>query len=303
MDIRSSGETLKVISRGGVNEINQECAIPGYPGQVWFDSNGVANIIGLRNLIRHYDVTYDSSGDNCFHVWKNDVSILTFKPSEGGLWYYDASVNKAFSMLTTLEDKQEAFSLLTTVKESQKKYTLRGVRQAEVARRLQEIVMRPPSKKLQHILARGFIRNCPVESRHVQYANDIYGKNLGAIKGKTVRREVKPLTVSSNEVPEEILSRYRDVTLSVDIMFVNSLPFLVALSKELRIGHAVPLTSRHDTVIARELKAIILKYEMRGFRITQVRAEGEFQKLEAHINVHFEFCCKRRSRGNRGKVH
>jgi hypothetical protein len=74
-DIRSSDETLKVLSRGGVNEIDQECTLPGYPSPVWFDSCGVANIIRLRNLIRHYDVTYDSSGDNCFHVWKDGIAI------------------------------------------------------------------------------------------------------------------------------------------------------------------------------------------------------------------------------------
>jgi hypothetical protein len=134
-------------------------------------------------------------------------------------------VNKAFSFLTNRQDNQNAFSLLTTVKENQRKYPPRGVKQAEAARRLQDIIMRPPSKKLKHILHRGFIRNCPVERRHVQYADDIYGKNLGTIKGKTVRREVKLSAVSNNEVPAEILPRYHDVTLSVDIMFVNSLPF------------------------------------------------------------------------------
>jgi hypothetical protein len=108
---------LKVLSRGGVNEIDQECNIPGYPSQVWFASNSVANIIGLRNLIRHYDVTYDSSSDNCFHLWKDDIAILTFKAWDRGLWYYDASVNKAFSLLTTIADNQKAFSLLTTGKE------------------------------------------------------------------------------------------------------------------------------------------------------------------------------------------
>jgi hypothetical protein len=156
------------------------------------------------------------------------------------------------------------------VEDNKKRYTTKGVKQAEAARRLQDIVMRPPSKKLQNILARGFIRNCPVESRHMQYADDIYGKNLGAIKGKTVLREVKSPVVSMNPVPDEIISRYHDVSLSIDIMFVNAVPFLTAISKELKIGHAVPVTSRHDVVIATALKLIIAKYERRGFSVKQV---------------------------------
>jgi hypothetical protein len=93
-DITKSDTPLKVLSRGGTTKIDKECTLPGYPSQVWFDTNGVANIIGLRNLIRHYAVTYDSSGDNCFHVWKDDKAVMTFQPWEGGLWYYDKSENR-----------------------------------------------------------------------------------------------------------------------------------------------------------------------------------------------------------------
>jgi hypothetical protein len=64
--------------------------------------------------------------------------------------------------------------------------------------------MRPHSIKLQTILARGFIRNCPVESRHVQFADDDFGKNLGAVKGKTVRG-VQLLALPMDPVPEEII--------------------------------------------------------------------------------------------------
>jgi hypothetical protein len=160
-DIRNSDVILKVLSRGGVNEINQECTLPNYPGHVWFDPNGVANIIGLRNLIRHYNVTYDSSGDNCFHVSQDDNLVMTFRPWEGGLWYYDTGRETPLSFLTAVEDNK-------------RKHTPRGVKQAEAARRLQDIVMRPPSKKLRSILDKRFIRNCPVESRHIQFADDIY---------------------------------------------------------------------------------------------------------------------------------
>jgi hypothetical protein len=67
-------------------------------------------------------------------------------------------------------------------------------------------------------------------------------------------------------------------------MFVNAVLFLTAISKELKIGHAVPVTSRHDVVIATALKRIIAKYERRGFSVKQVGADGEFCKLEDLVN-------------------
>jgi hypothetical protein len=78
-DISDSSNILEVLSRGGVNEIDQECTLPGYPSLVWFDSNGAANIIGLRNFIRHFKETYDSCGDNCFHVWKDGDIVMAIR--------------------------------------------------------------------------------------------------------------------------------------------------------------------------------------------------------------------------------
>jgi hypothetical protein len=102
-DISEKCKVLKVLSRGGVNEIDQECTLPGYQSRVWFDSNWVANIIGLRNLIQHFKVTYDSYGDNCFHVWKDDAIVMTLMPWEGGLWFYDTVRQAAFSFISTVK--------------------------------------------------------------------------------------------------------------------------------------------------------------------------------------------------------
>jgi hypothetical protein len=81
--INESDETLKVLLRGGVNEIEQECNLPDCPGRVWFESDEVANVLGLVNLILHFTVTYDSNGDNCFHVWKDHNLVMTFSTVGG----------------------------------------------------------------------------------------------------------------------------------------------------------------------------------------------------------------------------
>jgi hypothetical protein len=109
-DIRNSDATLKVLSTDGVNEINQESTLPNYPGHLWFDPDGVAYIIGFRNLIRHYNVTYDSSGNNCFHVNQDDNLVMTFRPWEGGLWYYDTGRETPLSFLTTVEDNKRKYT-------------------------------------------------------------------------------------------------------------------------------------------------------------------------------------------------
>jgi hypothetical protein len=105
-------------------------------------------------------------------------------------------------------------------------------------------------------------------------------------------REVKLPAVSMNPVQEEIMNLFPNVTLSIDIMYVNSVPFLSAISKELKIGHAVPVASRHDVVIAKALKRVIAKYERRGCSVKQLGADEEFCKLEDLVNVNFDFAAK-----------
>jgi hypothetical protein len=64
-DIKKSDTPLKVLSRGGITKIDKECTLSGYPIQVWFDSDGVANIVGLRD----------------------DKAVMTFQSWAGELWY------------------------------------------------------------------------------------------------------------------------------------------------------------------------------------------------------------------------
>jgi hypothetical protein len=84
------------------------------------------------------------------------------------------------------------------------------------------------------------------------------------------------------------MSRYPNVTISIDIMFVNAVPFLVAISTDLKIGHAVPVTSMHDTEVSQALKCIVARYDWRGFSVKQVRADEEFYKLQGLVNVDFD---------------
>lgn len=56
----------------------------------------------------------------------------------------------------------------------------------------------------------------------IDAAEDIFGSNLGALKGKTVTRKGKPVDGRIiTGVPAAIKDRYKKVTLCMDIMFVN----------------------------------------------------------------------------------
>ena len=64
-------------------------------------------------------------------------------------------------------------------------------------------------------------------------ANRIFGSDLAGLRGRTVIETPAPVTTNYVQIPREILERHRLVVLAVDVMFVNSVPFLVSVARGL----------------------------------------------------------------------
>ena len=83
-DIKTTSNTLRIRSTGGVSVTNQQGTLPGY-GTVWYFADGIANILSLSRVQKRYRVTYDSGAGNQFTVHKPDGSVRVFRQSKGGL--------------------------------------------------------------------------------------------------------------------------------------------------------------------------------------------------------------------------
>jgi hypothetical protein len=65
---------------------------------------------------------------------------------------------------------------------------------------------------------------------------DIFGPNLGSLKGKTSMSKGIHAMSAQQGVPRGIMERYRHVTICADIMFVNQIPFFVTISRNIKFG-------------------------------------------------------------------
>ena len=94
-----------------IHEVNQRCIIStnadtgstnlkatlkssilSMKGEVWFDYNGIANIITLHSVQEHFRVSYSNwfgNDHNAFVVIKADNSKMKFTMSRKGLYYTD----------------------------------------------------------------------------------------------------------------------------------------------------------------------------------------------------------------------
>lgn len=109
-------------------------------------------------------------------------------------------------------------------------YTERMRGCADTARKLQNVIGHPPLERFLEIIDKRMLPNCPVTREDVMIAEWIYGPNLGGLKGQTTRGP-SPTSddITITGVPPGILDVHGDVTLSINMLYVNKIPFLVTI--------------------------------------------------------------------------
>ena len=260
---------MDIHCNAGVTSTNLVGDLPGY-GTVWYHPKGIANILSLNKVKAKYRVTYDSTDGNAFVVHKNDGTTRTFKQSARGLFYMDTTPGTG----TTL---------VNTVAENKSNYTNRDYSRAELARQIQKRIGRPSTRAFLKIVENKLLPNCPITREDILAAEHIFGPDVGSLKGKTVHRTPERVHARMNVLPIALMSRYRDVSLGGDIMFINKIPFFMTISRNIRFGTSESLFNQSSKTIMAAIKTIKQLYSQRGFRITQMMMDGQFENLRGDL--------------------
>jgi hypothetical protein len=211
----------------------------------------------------------DTSKSNSIALHRNDGSLIHFTPCSKGLNCYALRPNETLTKF---------WSMLSTVAENAKQFTKRQYKNAVLARCVQNIIMRPGSREFMD-LSINHIRNCPINKQHIQTAESIFGPNLGSLKGKTTYHAPPHVVGHITPVPHDILANHRNIHLTVDIMYINKLLFLITYSRSLCFATVEFLDNRQTPTIHRKLQSVFNLYHHRGFTITKLFADPEFEAL------------------------
>ena len=84
--IHKANRPLMVKTYGGVKSTDQKAYVGRFPEPVWYDPTGVANVMALASVQKHYRVTFDSAKGNTFVVHLPAGEPLRFTQTTHGLY-------------------------------------------------------------------------------------------------------------------------------------------------------------------------------------------------------------------------
>jgi hypothetical protein len=130
------------------------------------------------------------------------------------------------------------------------------------------------------------VRGCHGSSPNaVQNAHRIFGPDLAGVRGQTVRWPPDSVTTNHTQILHALLEQHQRVTLVVDAMFVNGIPFLLSMARGLNLVTAEHMPTRTAKQLAAGIVRVMDLYSRGGFQVGMVLMDNEFEKLRNLVPV------------------
>ena len=173
--------------------------------------------------------------------------------------------------------------LPTTVEDKINKYTVKEYWNAKKARDPQNIIGRPSTQDLINYVENNLIPNCPVTRQDILRVEDILGPNIRSIRGKTTQTTQKHEQVNLQDIPQEIMAKHSEVTLAIDVMFINKIPFIMTTSCNIHFGTTEQVNDMKNNKLISSIDQVIHAYQACGFKIKAILVDGQFKHIQQLI--------------------
>jgi len=257
-----SGQKLKVTQVGDLGDF----------GEVYYHPDALVNILCFSDLASKYKVSYNSDVMDAFVV-TTDKRTIIFEP-KGKLYVYNPM--KSYG-------SDEVVLMMSAVEDNKRKYTNREVKQAELAHDLYVKLARPALNDFVRIVREGRIMNCPITVADIRRWVDIFGIDIGTLKGRTTRDRAPIVNVEP--IPVEASKELTPVVMAADIMYIEGVCFFVGISRKLDLITIQNLKTRHTSEITTVVRSLNSVYKARGYRIDTILSDGEGGLKKAKIAI------------------
>ena len=136
---------------------------------------------------------------------------------------------------------------------------------------------------LKNLPRQNIIRNCDVAEKDIALTKKIFGPDVATLKGKSTRQKPRKVVDKEIEIPDEFVSKERNIELSIDIIFINKETLIMTIDRSIMFKACVPLPSQEDDDVYAGLDEVLHHYNKAGYTITKIHADGEFESLMLRI--------------------
>jgi hypothetical protein len=145
----------------------------------------------------------------------------------------------------------------------------------------------PSDFDLANAVENNVIGNNPFTRRNVRIAKKIFGPDVPAMKGKTVKRKSKmPREDDISDIPPTIIKEYSLVHLSIDIMHVNGIKFLIPFSKHTGLLQTYCVRHNNRKAILDCILKMVQTCKSRSvFNVISIEANGAFQSIKHELQA------------------
>ena len=85
------------------------------------------------------------------------------------------------------------------------------------------------------------------------------------------------------EIPPSVLEKNKHVNLSIDIMYVNRIPFVTTISCNIKFTTVKAIQNRTKSQLVKSIKNVLPIYTQRGLQVENALLYGEFVPLRTDL--------------------
>lgn len=259
-NIRDRQIPVVVKGIGGKRRLNKICDHPlfGSNEDFIFDPECPMNILSLSHAKTFSHAFIDN---------ENDVIVLDMP---GQSLIFECQNGMYLCDMDKYEMGVDKDVYVTTVEDMKRLYTTREVEAANVAK---EFIVRMGNPSAKNVVAavRGGMADIPFTAQDIYRAYKIWGPDLGAVRGKTMR------TTEDAVVTGDIkgLLAPLDLEMHADVMFVEGLPFFTAVLTPLCYTIVELLKGRTAGVVKAVINKVLAMVRGQGYNISWILSDGE----------------------------
>jgi len=261
---------MTIKCKAGARTTNLIEDFAGY-SPVWFNANCLTNVLLFAYMVDKHCVTYNSSNRDLFqvHIGNNRQQIIFARTSNG---FY-----------ALLDNLQVELQFANTVESNLLKYTVSNQQKASMAHDVSIQIGRPSIAIFLKIIDNNLLSNCPVTREDILAAQDIYGPNIGTLKGKTVQQNPSQAITNILPLPCAIEEQYSCIPLFANVMFVNCIPFVMTISRSICFGTNKILPNLTNNSIVKALQRVVSLYRIKDLNVHILLADGQFESMKKQI--------------------